>query len=81
MQQCLESAAAVCEAAGTSLDMMLKRRNFYLDLSDLFATEFAVRDAWPTAPPASSNVGMSGPLSVPACRLAMDMVCAVPSAT
>lgn len=80
MEVCLSSAASICEAAGSSLDMMLKRRNFYLHLTDLFATEWVVREAWPDEPPASTNLGVSGPLPVPRCNVAMDMVCGIPEA-
>ena len=81
MEACLGSAAAICEAAGTSLDFMLKRRNVYLDLRDIYATESAVRRAWPTDPPASSNMGSTVSMAVPGCRISMDMVCGIPDAT
>jgi enamine deaminase RidA (YjgF/YER057c/UK114 family) len=77
LEYCLNILSEICSASGTSLDNVLRRKSFFTNLSDLFAADAVVRNAWPDAPPASTNVGVAGPHVVPEARVAMDVVVAV----
>lgn len=78
LEYCFGLLREICTAAGTSLAHVVRRKNFFTDLSDLYAADVEARKAWPAAPPASTNVGVSGPHIVPDARVAMDVVVAVP---
>jgi enamine deaminase RidA (YjgF/YER057c/UK114 family) len=74
-----DSMAAVCEAAGTTLESLCQVKEFYEDLGS-FA---AVRDEWRTrfgdAPPASTSVELGAPLISPGCQLLMEAIAHVPA--
>ena len=77
MEYCLGILSDICSATGTSLKNVLRRKNFFTDITDLFAADSVVRSVWPADPPASTNVGVAGPHIVPGARVAMDVVVAV----
>ena len=77
MEYCFSILSEICSASGTSMSNVLRRKNFFTDTSDLFAADTVVRNVWPDAPPASTNVGVAGPHIVPETRVAMDIVVAV----
>jgi enamine deaminase RidA (YjgF/YER057c/UK114 family) len=73
-----DNMAALCEAAGTTLDEVCQIREFYEDLGSFRA----VRDEWSTrfgnGAPASTTVEVGAPLIVPGCRLLLDATAYVP---
>jgi enamine deaminase RidA (YjgF/YER057c/UK114 family) len=77
LEYCFSALSAICSAAGTKIENVLRRKNFYTDLSDLFAADEVVRSVWPDAAPASTNVGITGPHVVPGARVALDVIAAV----
>ncbi len=77
MEYCLASLEEICDAAGTNLAKILRRKSYFTHLEDLFPADVVLRNAWPTSPPASTNVGVSGPHIAPGVRLAMDVIAAV----
>jgi enamine deaminase RidA (YjgF/YER057c/UK114 family) len=78
MTYILKNVQAICEAASTSLEHVVKRQNYFLDLRDTFATDAPTRDAWPADPPVSTTIQVQGPMSVPGCILTMDVTAAIP---
>lgn len=74
----LKNVQAICEAAGTSLEHVVKRQNYFLDLHDVFATDGLARAAWPTDPPVSTTIQVKGPMCIPGCIVTMDLIAAVP---
>lgn len=77
LEYCMSSLEAICSAGGTTLDNVLRRKNYFTDVTDLFAADTVMRGTWMDAPPASTNVGVTGPHAVPGARLSMDVVAAV----
>jgi enamine deaminase RidA (YjgF/YER057c/UK114 family) len=75
-----DNMAAVCRAAGTTIDSVCQIREFYEDLRS-FA---AVRDEWtkhfPGAPPASTSVEVGAFLIAPGARILLDATAYVPPA-
>ncbi|MCC7104666.1 MAG: hypothetical protein IT307_05950 [Chloroflexi bacterium] len=78
MEYILKNVQAICEAASTSLEHVVKRQNYFLDLRDAYAADDPTRDAWPTDPPVSTTIQVQGPMSVPGCVLTMDVTAAIP---
>jgi enamine deaminase RidA (YjgF/YER057c/UK114 family) len=72
------NVAAICEAAGTSLENVVKRHAFFADLRD-FAPSWEVWQAgFSGVLPAETTVGLGGPLVVPGCTLMMDLIAYAP---
>lgn len=78
-----ERTAALCQAAGTSLDQVCKVQAFLSDLAHLPAMTTGWRAAFPHDPPALSAVGMGGgdPLLVPGAAVQWDVIAYAPSST
>lgn len=76
-EYCAHVIEEICAAAGTQLRNVVRRRNHYTHISDVFAADQVVKSVWPSNPPTSTNVGISGPHIVPNARLAMDVIAAV----
>jgi enamine deaminase RidA (YjgF/YER057c/UK114 family) len=74
----VKNVAAICEAAGTSADQLVRRRGFYTDFSEFFTSFATWGKAFPSAPPASTTIRVPNPLLVPGCKVAIDLIGLVP---
>lgn len=76
----LERIARICEAAGTSLANVCKVQAFLDDLEHLPEVLAAWGNAFPTAPPALTALGMGGgaPLLAPGAHVQLDCISYVP---
>lgn len=78
METIVSHIAAICEAAGGSLESVVKRQAFYSDLGE-FAVSWEVwRSSYATVP-AECTVGIPGPLLVPGCTIMVDAIAYIPS--
>jgi enamine deaminase RidA (YjgF/YER057c/UK114 family) len=68
----LQSLARTFEAAGTSLDRVVKAQVFLTDLNDFFAFDEVWKEFFRTPPP-RTTVGTTG-LLVPGCRVEIDLI-------
>jgi enamine deaminase RidA (YjgF/YER057c/UK114 family) len=77
----LGNVAAICEAAGSSLEQVCKVHGFFSDLASLPAALAAWQNAFPDEPPAFSALGMGGPdpLLVPGAELQLDVIAYAPT--
>jgi enamine deaminase RidA (YjgF/YER057c/UK114 family) len=74
----LKNVEAICEAAGTSLSNLVKRRVFHTDLRDTPRAEQAWSKRLGDRLPPTSVVRTSGPLPVPACSVQYDLIAYAP---
>jgi enamine deaminase RidA (YjgF/YER057c/UK114 family) len=76
----LQRVAAICDAAGTSLQNTCKVQAFLDDLSLLPEMLDAWRNAFPSVPPALTCLGMGGPqpLLVPGSQVQLDCIVHAP---
>lgn len=74
----VKNIEAICRAAGTSHDQLLRRRGFYTDFGEFFTSFAAWAKAFPTDPPASTTVRIPGPLPIPGCKVVIDLIGLVP---
>ncbi len=80
MQYILRNVQHICEAAGTSLDHVVHRQCFHVDLND-FAASFEEWSAhFPHTAPASTTMEIGGPLQVPGCLFLLNLIAYVPEA-
>lgn len=70
----VKNVEAICEAAGTTADKLLRRRGFYTDFSEFFTSFATWGKAFPSAPPASTTIRVPNPLLVPGCKVAIDLI-------
>jgi enamine deaminase RidA (YjgF/YER057c/UK114 family) len=74
----LKNVAAICEAAGTSLENICRRQCFHDDFT-WFAPAIEEWHAhFPTDPPASTTLRIGGPLIVPGAHVLLDLIGYVP---
>ncbi len=76
----VKNIEAICRAAGTSSDNLLRRRGFYTDFSEFFTSFATWGKAFPSDPPASTTVRVPAPLLVPGCKVAIDLIALIPDA-
>src|SRR5207245_7664036 len=74
----LENLARTFEAAGTSLDRVVKAQVFHTDLNNFFAFDEVWREFFPIAPP-RTTIGTTG-LLVQDTLVEIDLIAALPSA-
>lgn len=78
MRYMLKNVAAICEAAGTSLENVVRRACFH-DVGDWFAESI---DEWaahfPGIKPCSTTLLIGGPLVVPGAHTLLDIIAYVP---
>lgn len=70
----LKNAAAITEAAGTSLENLVRRRAVYTDLAEMPAAEDAWREVLGNRLPPTTSFQPSDVLPVPACSLMYDLI-------
>ena len=69
---------AICAAAGTSRENLVRRRGLYTDFREFFTSFVAWAEEFPNAPPASTTVRLPGPLLVPDCKVVIDLLALIP---
>ncbi len=74
----VRNVKAICAAAGTSADNLVRRRGFYTDFSEFYTSFATWGKAFPSAPPASTTVRVPAPLLVPGCKVAIDLIAVMP---
>ncbi len=79
MAYAIERAQAICEAAGSSLDNMVKRSVFHTDITELDQSFELWKSYFKVDPPASTTVEIEGPHLVPGSTILLDLICATPS--
>jgi enamine deaminase RidA (YjgF/YER057c/UK114 family) len=79
MHYVLDNVTAISEAAGTTLDQLCRRQCFHDDFTWFAET---MQDAWasriPGDKPASTTLGIGGPLVVPGAHFLLDLISYVP---
>lgn len=80
MRYILKNVAAICQAAGTSLENICRRQAFHDDFT-WFAESMAEWHAhFPKDPPASTTIEVGGPLLTPGSHVLLDLIGYIPSA-
>lgn len=74
----LKNTQAICQAAGTSLDNLVRAQCFYTDLRDYAPAMEVWASAIPKDPPAMLTVEVPSPLTVPGCSVLVDLIAYVP---
>jgi enamine deaminase RidA (YjgF/YER057c/UK114 family) len=74
----LDKLSKTFEAAGTSLDQVVKAHVFHADLRNFDAFDEVWREYFPKQPPCRATVGMAGNL-VPGCLVQVDLIATLPS--
>ena len=73
-----KNVEAICQAAGTSPQNLLKRRVHYLDLKDMPVAEQVWRRKLQERMPPTSDLAVPGSLPVPGCSIQYDLIALVP---
>jgi len=74
----LETIGAICAAAGTSTDHLVRRRSMYTDLWELGPSEDAWLESLGSRLPPTTMFEAAGPLPVPGCTVGYDIVAFAP---
>ena len=74
----LKNVDAICRAAGTSLEHLVRRRGFYTDFGEFYTSFATWATAFPSDPPASTTVRVPGPLLIPGCKVEIDLIACIP---
>ena len=69
----LDAATRICDAAGASLENVVRAQQFHTDIADFHAVHQAWRRRLPGRPIPFSAVEVPGPLPVPGCSVMMDL--------
>ena len=76
-----KNVEAICQAAGTSREQLIRRRGLYADFGELFTSLITWTSEFTgEVPAASTTVRMASPLLVPECQFAFDIIALVPDA-
>lgn len=78
MRYMLDNVAAICQAAGTSLENICRRQAFHDDFTWFAQTMEEWHAHFPTDPPASTTIQVGGPLLVPGAHVLLDLIGYVP---
>lgn len=73
----LENTKRVLEAAGTTMENVVKCTVFLVDVADFSGMNSAYRQFWPSAPPARSTVVVKA-LVVPSAKVEIECIAAMP---
>jgi enamine deaminase RidA (YjgF/YER057c/UK114 family) len=74
----LGNIAAICEAAGTSLENLCRCQMFFDDFADLPASVDEWASHFPADPPVATPVRLGGPLIVPGAHALYDTIAYIP---
>lgn len=69
---------AICTAAGTTRDHLVRRRGLYTDFAEFFTSFVTWAEEFPSDPPASTTVRLPKPMLVPDCKVAIDLMAIIP---
>ena len=69
----LDAAARLCEAAGTSLENVVRVQQFHTDIADFYRVHQAWQRRLPGRPIPYSAIEVPGPFPVPGCSVMMDL--------
>ena len=75
----IQNAQKICEAAGTSLDNVVRIQQFHSDLNEFYPVYAAWQRHLPDRPLPFSAVEVPGPLPVPGCTVMMDLWVYIPN--
>jgi len=78
LQRIFARLDAICRAAGTSINNLLRIRAFVTDVQDGYAVYAALKGAVASEPPSVCISGVPGPLQVPGSSVIVDAVAYVP---
>jgi enamine deaminase RidA (YjgF/YER057c/UK114 family) len=78
MRYMLKNVAAICEAAGTTLDNVVRRACFHVDGEDFAESMDEWAAHFPDRKPCSTTMMIGGPLVVPGARTLLDLIAYVP---
>jgi len=79
MHDILEKASAICEAAGTSLDNIVRRQAFHTDMSSVHGSLEEWRKHWREGEyPASVTATLGGELPIPGALFLLDLIAYCP---
>ncbi len=78
MRQIMENAQAICRAAGTDLRHALRLLTMHTDLNEYAYSAELRRGYFPDGQPATTTIGVTGPLAVPGCTIAADLWVGMP---
>lgn len=73
MEAIMQSAQAICHAAGTDLRHALRLLTMHTDLNEYAYAIGARRPCFPDGQPATTTIQVPGPLAVPECTMAVDL--------
>lgn len=77
----LKNADAICQAAGTSIKNLVRRRAIHLDLNELSEATELWGDTLGERIPPTTTFRTAGPLSVPGCTVQYDLIAFIPDHT
>ncbi|ETX08854.1 MAG: hypothetical protein ETSY2_02960 [Candidatus Entotheonella gemina] len=69
----LETAQRICEAAGTSLDKLLRVHQFHTDLREFYPMHKVWHDVLPGQPIPFAAIRVPGPMPAPGCTVMLDL--------
>jgi enamine deaminase RidA (YjgF/YER057c/UK114 family) len=78
MAHILDNTAAICEAAGTSIENIVRRQCFHDDFTHFQQSIEQWSEYFPGDKPASTTLEIGGPLQVPGAHFLMDLIAYVP---
>lgn len=78
MRQIMENARAICRAADTDLRHALRLLTMHTDLAEFAYCADVRRGYFPDGQPATTTIGVRGPLPVPGCTIAADLWVGMP---
>ena len=78
MAYLMENTAAICEAAGTSLENIVRRQCFHDDFTHFQQSIEQWSTYFPGDRPASTTLEIGGPLQVPGAQFILDLIAYVP---
>jgi enamine deaminase RidA (YjgF/YER057c/UK114 family) len=78
MRYMLRNVAAICEAAGTSLENICRRQAFHDDFAWFAPTMEEWHAHFPTDAPASTTLEVGGPLILPGAHVMLDLIAYAP---
>lgn len=78
MSVIMENMTAICAAAGTDIRHALRMLQMHTDLREYAYAIEARRKCFPDGQPATTTIGVPGPLPVPGCTVCVNLWCGVP---
>ena len=70
----LKNIQAICEAAGGSLDCLIKQQAYHSDIREMLPFYEVWGEAFPDDPPVGTTIGIDSQLPVPGCSLLLSLI-------